>query len=170
MEKVSITKINELYVRVDSSDRGVLLELSEKFSFYVDGYKYTPKYKQGIWDGKIRLFDVNKRTFPFGLLFELLKFCKVNNYEIELTNKEAFRRENFDDDLIEFTNNIKNISNKSVEGKYSYQYDALKTCIVNNKALVLSPTSCLDPETTITVKLSQEAIEFIKNHRNNKDN
>jgi len=165
MSEVKLTKINELYVKVDA-DRGILQELSEQFSFFVDGYKFQPKYKMGIWDGKIRLFDVNKKLFPFGLLFELLGYCKKNNYTIKLTNKEDFKRENFDDDLIEFTNNIKNITNKTVEGMYSYQYDAFKTCIQNNKAIILSPTSCLSPDTIISVHLDQSAVDFLVKHRN----
>ncbi|MDD5151793.1 MAG: hypothetical protein PHC28_15160 [Flavobacterium sp.] len=160
MNEILLTKINELYIKIDS-DRGIIQELSEKFSFYVEGYKFMPKYKMGIWDGKIKLFDVNTRLFPFGLLFELLKFCKNNDYSVKLTNKDKFKRENFDDELLSFTDNISNITNKKVDGMYSYQYDAFRACIQNNKALVLSPTSCLDPKTKISVYLSKEAKDFL---------
>lgn len=53
MDTLDIEKINEVYTRINA-DPGVKMELYEYFSFFVDGYRYNPKFKAGIWDGKIR--------------------------------------------------------------------------------------------------------------------
>lgn len=46
---VSIKKINENYVHLECS-RDVALEIFEAFSFYPEGYRFTPAFKFGTWD------------------------------------------------------------------------------------------------------------------------
>lgn len=36
-------------------------------SYYAQGYQYTPRYKAGTWDGRIRLYRPFSGTFPAGL-------------------------------------------------------------------------------------------------------
>ena len=49
-------------------DFGIANELSEFFSFYVPGYKFMPAYKNRVWDGKIRLFNIQTMELPVGLV------------------------------------------------------------------------------------------------------
>ena len=54
---IRVRKKNEAHLVIDSEDSGILMELSEAFTFYAEGYKFTPAYKNKWWDGKIRLYD-----------------------------------------------------------------------------------------------------------------
>lgn len=44
MSSISIEKINDVYIRV-ISDRSIEQELADRFTFMVEGYKFTPAYK-----------------------------------------------------------------------------------------------------------------------------
>lgn len=86
MEKIFVEKINEVYLRV-TSEQGVEHELSEYFSYFVDGYKFMPAYKIGRFDGKLRLFNLGRKTLYAGLYEHLVKFAENNNYEIVEVNQ-----------------------------------------------------------------------------------
>lgn len=60
---IRVDKLNELTLKI-FCDRDIAMEIYEKFSFQVPGYKYTPKYKKGLWDGQIHLFNLRNRTLP----------------------------------------------------------------------------------------------------------
>lgn len=79
----------ELYkdnlIRVNTRDIGFLYEVKAFFTEQVEGYNFMPLYKSGQWDGTVSLFNTNNRTFPFGLLFEFIKFYKTSFDFMELT-------------------------------------------------------------------------------------
>jgi len=52
MTGFSIDKINEVYNKVYSDDRGAMQELSEYFTFKVPGAEFMPSYRNRMWDGK----------------------------------------------------------------------------------------------------------------------
>ena len=81
MANIKIWKKNESVALVDC-DPGIAQGLSEYFSFFVPGYKYMKLYKRKIWDGKIRLFNVNSHELPAGLYPFVEEFCKRNNYSL----------------------------------------------------------------------------------------
>ncbi len=136
-EDVRIYKENELSLRVDS-EIAIARELNEAFSFYVSNFKYHPKFKAGIWDGKIRLFNTNKRHLPVGLIIDLVKFCKKNEYSYWLDPN--LKTINLSQEIQEFSSNFDVITKKSPTGKYQFQADLVKQVLSMNKALVLSPT------------------------------
>lgn len=57
-------------------------ELKEYFSCYVPDYKFNPKYKARMWNGKISFFNINDRTLPIGLLKFLKPFLKKYKYKV----------------------------------------------------------------------------------------
>ena len=68
---VTIEYVNEIKCKVIAS-KEILYSLRNEYSFFVDGYKFNPKYKSGMWDGKIYMLD-NKGLIYTGLLKSLLK-------------------------------------------------------------------------------------------------
>ena len=48
------------------------LNIQSYFSFYAPNYVFHPKYKMHVWDGKIRLFNINKCELPIGLYKKLI--------------------------------------------------------------------------------------------------
>lgn len=91
-ETLVLSYKNYAKLRIDSTDGGILHELQEHFSFYATGYKYMPQYKSGMWDGKIRLFDMRTQTLPAGLLHAVKEFAanRSRNYNLVLENNNYF--------------------------------------------------------------------------------
>ncbi|HOR26464.1 MAG TPA: DEAD/DEAH box helicase [Candidatus Sumerlaeota bacterium] len=44
-----------------------LRAIDEATSFPIAGHQYSPRFKQGRWDGRKHLFDIRRGTFPTGL-------------------------------------------------------------------------------------------------------
>lgn len=82
---VQARKKNETEIIVECSDSGILQEISEFFTFYANGYKFMPAYRNKLWDGRIRLFNLRNNTLPYGLLFHLSEFCKDRDCQFTTT-------------------------------------------------------------------------------------
>ena len=61
-------------------DFGIANELSDFFSFFVPGYKYMPAFRNKVWDGKIRLFNVQSNEIHVGLYPFIKDFAAKRNY------------------------------------------------------------------------------------------
>lgn len=132
---LKITKVNDVFMRIEG-DRGLLMELSDIFTFTVPGAKYMPSVKNKYWDGKIRLFNLNTRMLYVGLLVELLNFAKLRDYQTEV-DKNLYTRRQIPDEKIETF--IKWLDLKFTPR--DYQQAAFKHCIENKRAVMLSPTA-----------------------------
>lgn len=140
MSVIYIEKLNEASVRVSSDDFGVEQELSEYLSFRPKGYQFTPKYKERIWDGVVRMYSVHTKLLPRGLADYVAKFAEDNGYEI--------KRIDLDDDepaptLEEVQSFIAGLNLHSGGRKISmrdYQIEAVHQALVRKRMIVLSPT------------------------------
>jgi len=72
-------------------DLGYLVELKNFFTEHVDGYVFMPLYKSGQWDGTVSLFNKHNRTFPYGLLFEFIKFHKKHFPELSVSIEDEIK-------------------------------------------------------------------------------
>ena len=132
---------DETHLIIQTSDYGIDQELSDYFSFFMDGYKFSPKFRQGIWDGKIRLFDIRYKKLPKGLLKVAIKFCKDRNYTFDidplLNPKTYFNEKEITDwvDSIEVSTRGKQIDVRD------YQLDAILQSLRYYRNLLISPTS-----------------------------
>ena len=92
MSDLIITNVDSAYIQVEC-ERALAKELSQFFTFYVPNYQYTPAYKNKIWDGQIRLFNVLSGKIYSGLLRYVLTFAKERNltvdYQGELPKKKS---------------------------------------------------------------------------------
>lgn len=131
---LKITKINEVYIRIDC-EPVIRQELSEYFTFSVPGAKFSPAFKNKMWDGKIRLYDVNKCKIYSGLLNHVLHFAKERDYQVEVDSDVRVSNPISDNKIQDFIS--------SLGLKYSprdYQVSSLKYCVENERSLILSPT------------------------------
>lgn len=87
MTDIVVTKLNESFVRV-KCDPDLAREISDTYTFEIPGAKFTPLYKMGRWDGKIKIFNIGARTLPYGLTNELQKFADDRGYSFELNIPE----------------------------------------------------------------------------------
>jgi hypothetical protein len=81
MADIEVRKINESTVFVASENTRILKDINCLFSVYAEQYRWSPKFKAKIWDGKIRFFDYNNQL-PIGLVPKLERFAKEGNYSI----------------------------------------------------------------------------------------
>ena len=82
MSDVIISKINEVYVKIQT-EKHILREMSEYFTFLVPGHQFTPAFRKRMWDGKIRLLDLRNNQIYHGLLTYIEEFLKDRGYTFE---------------------------------------------------------------------------------------
>lgn len=83
MAKLVIKNIN---TKLDGYiDRYVYDQIYERLSFAVQGAEFSDKVIDGSWDGYVRLFHRNQKTFPTGLIGRVLDIFEQTNtmYEIQ---------------------------------------------------------------------------------------
>lgn len=135
-EIIRVTKYNDVHIKLHC-DSGVAFEISEYFTFNVPGAKFTPAYKNKVWDGKIRLFHLMRGTLYAGLLSSVLDFAKDRDYEIEYDNPNDFAEDVFPDKAaLDFI--------KTLELPYEvrdYQLEAFVHAVRKKRAVLLSPTA-----------------------------
>lgn len=142
-DKVTVELLNHSKFRVHS-DKGIAWGLREEFSFFVPGYKWMPKYRAGIWDGKIRIFDYNHRTMPAGLFKKFQNYCKTYNIEIDHEDVGygiAGQKDKVDPkEVMEFITSLKLHSKSKPIKIRDYQFNAVCKAIEDKRVLLLSPT------------------------------
>jgi superfamily II DNA or RNA helicase len=137
---IIVEKQNEATLRITSDDFGIEQELSDFFSFKVPGAQFTPQYKAKIWDGIARLYDIHRKTLPFGLLEYVNKFAENNNYTVTTINIESHEEHSIES-IKEFVSSL-NIQTRGEKIELrDYQIDALHRAINKGRMLALSPTS-----------------------------
>ena len=126
-------------------DFGIANELTEFFSFFVPGYKFMPLYKNRVWDGKIRLFNLNTMELPVGLYPFLAEFAKPRNYKIEVEHNNFYGRPDSYNDIN--PENIKSfIDGLELQSRgkpidiRDYQFDAVCEGLHRKRAVLISPT------------------------------
>lgn len=138
-----IEKKNEVYLKI-SSETSVLYELRDLFTFYADGYRFHPKYRAKLWDGRImllRLISQNTAEIYHGLLDQIIDFCKNRNYSFEIKNNIDKKSEIDIENIKDFINNLK-LSSKNIKIQpRDYQLKGFIDSIKNKRMLLLSPTS-----------------------------
>jgi superfamily II DNA or RNA helicase len=136
MDLLKVKKINETFLEIET-EPSIERELAEHFCFFVPGYKFMPAYRNRMWDGKIRLFDLRVRRLYCGLYNYLLEFCKERGYTIE--GETIIPDSDIDVDLM--AKGMTLTANKADITPRSYQKSALKHALDVKKSLLLSPTA-----------------------------
>ena len=137
MSDLIITHFDSAYIQV-KCDRALSKELSQYFTFFVPNYQYTPAYKNKIWDGQIRLFNVHSGKLYAGLTDYLLQFAKDRNYTVEYEIPEIEKVS--PEQVFSFIKNLKiSIGDKEIM-PHEHQFDAIHHAINKRRCLLLSPT------------------------------
>ena len=129
---VTITKINEVYIRVDA-DQSIAQEISDHFTFLVPGHTFIPAFRKKLWDGKIRMYNVMNHMLYHGLLPHLCKFLYLREYTVQFES-------NFTTPQIELTSADLPKLPEVIKPRL-YQIDAVNHALSNQRTLLLSPTA-----------------------------
>lgn len=138
---IEIHKKDETKIRVLSDDSGILMEISEHFTFYVDGYKYMPSFKNKTFDGKIRLFNLRDKSLPYGLLGELIEFCKSRDYTFDIDKQITNTYCPSTEELKKYVDSIPLSTRGQKIELRDYQFEGIANAIKNQRALTISPTA-----------------------------
>jgi superfamily II DNA or RNA helicase len=138
---LTITKKNEVYVKVNC-DRSLAQELSDYFTFFVPGFQFTPAYRNKIWDGKIRLFDLRSFELYHGLLPYIESFCEERDYKFEYSDPRPDLTDDYSEYLADKFIKEMNVQSRgqNIEVR-DYQKNAFIHAIRNRRGLFLSPTA-----------------------------
>jgi len=126
---IIVRKVNEVYMKVEC-DASTQYEIQDYFSFYAPGYKFNPKFKNKIWDGKIRLYNLSNRQLYVGLYHKLEEFAEERGYNI--TSDILIDKSDVSYDI--------DIMSESKFEPRDYQVDAIKHGLDNKRCVLLSPT------------------------------
>lgn len=142
--KIVIEHMDSVYVRV-FSDFGIEQELSQFFTFDVPGAKFMPAYKARIWDGKIRLYDLHRKTLYAGLVPYIHTFAEQNGYSVKVVFNADYKpepKEEFTHEMVaQFAADLQlTARGKPIEIR-DYQIDAITTILNDHRHVLISPTA-----------------------------
>ena len=119
-------------------DIGTHLELKEHVSCYATNYKFHPKFKARIWNGKISFYDIRTHMYPIGLLPQVYECAAKFGYKVKLNFDVSHLSHKISDDELE------DFSFKIFKEGFElrdYQFNAVKSALTNKRGVCLSATA-----------------------------
>lgn len=135
---VIIKKLNETKIQIKNYDKDLLSNIRDHFSFFSDNYRFTPKYKSGMWDGRIHLFDLRNDTLPIGFAKQL--YTIVRRHTTDIVCDLTLFEKGYDvseQEILDFCDLIKFEHKKP----YPHQIDATIKCLKEKRLTVESATN-----------------------------
>lgn len=83
MAELSIKKLSESFVEIDASE-DINFNIYSRYSEYVSGYQFQPRFKLRVWDGKHHSYNMRSSILPIGLVKDLLLWAKSQGTTFEL--------------------------------------------------------------------------------------
>mgnify|MGYP003637958027 CR=1 FL=1 len=136
---ITVTKKDECHILIDT-DPSTAKEIVEFFTFEVPGAKFMPAYRNRMWDGKARMFNMYTRELYVGLLDYLVEFCEQLEYKIDI-KIDKVGEEGTIDQVSKFTESLNLHSQGKQIAIRDYQLEAVTHAINNGRSLLLSPTA-----------------------------
>ena len=137
---IIISKVNEVYAKI-TCERHIAQELSEFFCFFVPGYQFVPAFRNRVWDGKIRLFNLQTNQLYLGLLDYIKQFCESRDYTYEYENNLDTEDEYSIYHAKKFITKINPHARGEPIEVREHQIDAFVHAMQKRRALLLSPTA-----------------------------
>lgn len=136
---IYVDLLDNVYLSIEC-ERGQAFELKEFFSCYVPNYRYNPKFKNHMWDGKVSFFDVYNKTLPIGLLKYLKKFSEKYDYKIKFKFKlSELQNDITKEDLVEFYDAL--FDRNGIYPR-DYQQEAIYKALKNKRGILEAATGC----------------------------
>jgi|TARA_R110000851_G_scaffold116483_5_gene242726 superfamily II DNA or RNA helicase len=141
MSDLVVSYKDSVYISVDC-DKGIAQELSEYFTFKVPGYQFMPTYRNKMWDGTIKLYNIYKQELYAGLEDYVKSFAKERNYSISFNAPLVPKNDILKEEVEEYINDTLQPAFKDeILKAYEHQVDAVHHALNNNRCLLLSPTA-----------------------------
>lgn len=137
MKNAIITIKDEVYAYVTGLKPQDQEFLEDKFAYMVEGARWMPLYKLGVWDGKVKFFDKNGKIF-LRLLDEVVEYLDGWNYDIVLNDERPETKKV--DTRITKDWFIDKEGSKNIELR-PYQVDAINLMLDVSEGVVLAATA-----------------------------
>ena len=137
---VVIEKKNEVFLKVNAEPH-VFMELSDHFTFDVEGAKFMPQYRNKYWDGKIRLFSTSNGQIYVGLLDKIIAFCKRHDYSYGFENNDYYGTPYEVNEGISYEGVKDYMSAICNHSPRKYQIEGVYDALRHNRKLLISPTA-----------------------------
>lgn len=136
-DKVTVIPVDNTYMLLASKNPETMEGLRNHFSMKPKGFQFFPQYKNGSWDGKIRLMKTNG-LLPRGLLGDLKETLKAWNVGIDILD-------GIEDEKVDISN-VRNIIRKELVSKtgmepWEHQWKVVEDVIANKRCIARSATS-----------------------------
>lgn len=135
MNTIILSKVNEVFMRVDCEDAGIKYELAEFFTFKVPGAEFMPSFRTRQWDGKIRLFNMWTSQLYIGLMTHLEEFCSSRGYNLVGQDSVLPKSNVSTEDVVKALLDL-----KLPFTPRNYQVDAIRDGLNDKRLTMLSPT------------------------------
>ena len=138
-DKVIITKVNECDIHIDAEPH-VCMELSQAFSFDVEGASFSPAYRKKYWDGKVRMFSTTTQRLPAGLVYQLCRWLDRHEYQWDFSHSKYYGNAYEVDDRV-FYEGVELFMNK-ISGirPREYQVETVFHALKEYRKTIVSPT------------------------------
>lgn len=164
-----VFKKDETSVTVKFSNQSDSFNCVEYFKFENpnQGIKFSKKFRAGLIDNYIRLYNARTQNLPKGLLHYLFIFCKENNLEMKFEDGII---ESGVDVSLDYVEKLGNYLKLSCKGEtitpYDYQLKAVQHSINSDRVLIKSPTS--SGKSLIIYMLLRFYLKKLENEKNNR--
>lgn len=140
MNELIITNIDSVDIHIEC-DKSTAKELSDFFTFKVPGHEYMPAFRNKLWDGQIKLYNIYKQTIYKGLYDYVIKFAKDRNYKIVEPEPIIVRKSIQPEHIQKFIDeHLKPVAGGECITAHQHQIDAVTHAINHDRCLLLSPT------------------------------
>ena len=137
---IIISKKDDVYLKVDCGDRGTAQELCDFFTFAVPGYQFMPSYRNRMWDGKIRLYNIHTQELYAGLLDYVKHFAEERDIWVGIDFKED--KEKYTKQMVYRYLEKLNIHAAGEKiTPHQHQVEAIQKSLNERRTLLLSPTA-----------------------------
>ena len=139
MQVIKFKMRDYAYLQLTECSPHIVQEMSDFFTFEVEGAKYMPIVKQRKWDGKIRLLDRNTGQINAGLYWSIRRFALDRGYTVEIEpSKYGYP---YDKNKVNHMQTMRWLANLNLPFKpRDYQYDAFTYGVQNKRCVIVSPT------------------------------
>jgi superfamily II DNA or RNA helicase len=106
-------------------------ELRKVLSYEIPNVEFSPKYKEGFWDGLITLYDWKTKSFPTGCLHRIITFLKEKNITYKIVDERIKPQQK---------TNLKTTFSKYDKELYFYQKSAVDRAYKVGRGILALPT------------------------------
>lgn len=129
------------YGRVVTDDYSLLMNIHDAYTYYAQGYQFSPKFKARVWDGRIKMVKLSDGSFPLGLAPKILTQFKDEGVTCNRDVIDAFYSGLDDNEIEDFFADYKFYSKGNEIIPRADQMESVKRALQLKRCVNVCPTS-----------------------------